>query len=498
MAKKLFCLIAAAMIVVAFSVSVVSCSEDDNNTEQAGSGNGDDNNGNDKPGGGNDKPDKPVTPEWGEKVTYTEDTKAFPNPERGFYSDIEHRFTDSSIPNPTNKAVVTVNRMQNRTLLLMLYYMNYYQDKPLSDELLQLVRTNLDVCREGGAKAILRFAYSSSESQKPWDTDEARVMSHIAQLKPIFQEYEDVIYVLQAGFVGVWGEWYYTDHLVMSPSTPEDYKPRANILKALLDAMPKSRQVQVRTPEATINCLGITYADTIKLVNAFDGSDRSRIAGHNDCFVSSSSDTGTFDGKSDRDFWKNDTRYTIMGGETCKKSSYCVCTNTIKEMEDFHWSYLNSGYNREVSQVWYDEGCYDEIDLRLGYRYVLTEALKPKSVKGGGKFQTEISLKNIGFSAIINKRDAELVIIAADNAADRHVIALKDDPRHWFAGGTYTIKVDTKAPALTAGKSYKLYLNLPDPMASLRNNPMFSVRTANVDTWDNTLGMNLLYTFTAE
>ena len=37
-------------------------------------------------------------------------------------------------------------------------------------------------------------------------------------------------------------------------------------------------------------------------------------------------DYGTFDNESnDRAFWKRDTRYTLMGGETCKVSDYCKC-----------------------------------------------------------------------------------------------------------------------------------------------------------------------------
>ena len=32
------------------------------------------------------------------------------------------------------------------------------------------------------------------------------MLRHIEQLSPIFSEYEDVIDVVQAGFIGVWGE----------------------------------------------------------------------------------------------------------------------------------------------------------------------------------------------------------------------------------------------------------------------------------------------------
>ena len=40
-----------------------------------------------------------------------------------------------------------------------------------------------------------------------------------------------------------------------------------------------------------------------------------------------------------REYWKKDTRYTLMGGETCAVSSYCECPVTMKDMEDFHWTY---------------------------------------------------------------------------------------------------------------------------------------------------------------
>ena len=38
------------------------------------------------------------------------------------------------------------------------------------------------------------------------DATKEWMLKHIAQLKPIFTEYEDVIDVVQAGFIGVWGE----------------------------------------------------------------------------------------------------------------------------------------------------------------------------------------------------------------------------------------------------------------------------------------------------
>ena len=43
---------------------------------------------------------------------------------------------------------------------------------------------------------------------------------------------------------------------------------------------------------------------------------------------------------------------------------------------------------------------------------------------------------------------------------------------------------------------YKVYLNLPDPMPNLHDNPDFSIRLANKDMWEEETGYNYLMTVT--
>ena len=51
---------------------------------------------------------------------------------------------------------------------------------------------------------------------------------------------------------------------------------------------------------------------------------------------------------------------------------------------------------------------------------------------------------------------------------------------------------------MSEGWSYTLSLNMPDPEPALAANPLFSIRTANTGTWNQTAGYNELYTFTAK
>ena len=149
------------------------------------------------------------------------------------------------------------------------------------------------------------------------DPEVSIVLRHVEQLKPLLQKNEDVIFVMQAGFVGTWGEWYYTGHFNFQPSQNADYLPRKQLTEALLDALPASRQIELRTPQFKMRMYGLSVKDTLTAGTAHNGSPESRLAGHNDCFGASVNDYGTFDNETkDREFWKADSRYTIMGGET--------------------------------------------------------------------------------------------------------------------------------------------------------------------------------------
>lgn len=435
-------------------------------------------------------------------VTYAGTDEDFCNPERGFYKQYTLWFRDGQLPSPVSVQSLQADRLQKRTLTLTLFYLTDFMDGDISTAAMDVIRQSLEAHRTAGLKAILRFAYkdSYSEDSAPWDAPVDVVLRHVGQLKAVFNEYEDVIYVLQAGFVGAWGEWFYTSHFNFDPQTEEDWQPRIQLVSALLDAMPKSRQVALRTPLYKMKFFGTEEADSITAEIAYDGSDLSRIAGHNDCFISSSNDVGTFASSVERELWKGDTEYCIMGGETCAAiAAYCDCPKAFKALEEYHWSYLNSGYHGGVISMWKTNGCYNEISRRLGYRLSLVGADFGESFSAGKGFKAEITVRNEGFASVMNEHPVEFVITEKDNPESRYVIETDIDPRTWKGGGTYRISEEITLPSsLVQGKEYFLYLNVPDASENLKGNPAFSIRFANEDVWDESTGYNLIGTFTAE
>lgn len=433
-------------------------------------------------------------------ASYLASDEIFPNPERGFYSE-------STINNADGRGIATTSmnaaRLQGRTLFLLLFNLHDYVTSDISEDYLQTVRARFESLRTGGMKCILRFTYCIPATDpgtaeglaiyKPWDATPEQVNRHLAQLKPIFQEYKDVIMVVQAGFVGCWGEWYFTDHYT-------ENAPRKALLDALLDAIPSDRQIALRTPGYKRNLFGFDFADTLTRAEAHQPTPKARLAGHNDCFLSSANDVGTYNSPKDRQYWGSESLYTIMGGESCAYTAYSHWegndnyNGARKELEINHFTYLNDGYHQKVISRWRkEEFCFEEIQKRLGYRFVLEEGQFTRKAEAGKPFQVVLKLRNDGFAPVQNPREVELVLTDASGKVLK-TWPVDSDPRYWMPSQQTTLRQTITLPEGISG-DLKLSLNLPDPSENLRNNPFFSIRLANTGVWDENTGYNLLYSF---
>ena len=94
------------------------------------------------------------------------------------------------------------------------------------------------------------------------------------------------------GFVGAWGEWYFTQHFGNQGAiSAAQWQDRRDVVDALLAALPTTTPVQLRTPAFKQHFFG---AAPLSAAAAFSGSDASRVGHHNDCFLASEDDAGTY------------------------------------------------------------------------------------------------------------------------------------------------------------------------------------------------------------
>ena len=454
----------------------------------------------DTPGGKDTIPD--TIPDPIGTIRFTESDSIIPNPERGLFS--QTYFTSADLETHANATVI--NNMRHSkykmTLYLHSYYLTDYMESDIPQEFLDRLETNMNALREGGGKVVLRFSYKYSMDVKdqPWNASEEWIHKHIDQIAPYLQKHADVILYVQCGLIGSWGEWYYTSHeFKMNPVTDADYEPRWRVLEHMLQAVPETRQVALRTPEFKMRYLkmrGDTAMSPLTAAEAHKTTNKARIGAHNDCFVSSATDVGTYRGAADREFWAEDTKYTIMGGETCEKRATSEGSHAISEMEKYHWTYLNRDYREEVTRMWRNDGTMDIMMKRLGYRLVLDKAVITPEPEAGKKFEIYCELRNVGFASPMNKRALELILVSKSNPNNKYVYPQTEDPRFWLPG-EHTFTLACTLDGEMKGE-YDVCINLPDPCESLHNDPRYSIRLANENVWDEATGYNRLTTITVQ
>jgi hypothetical protein len=393
-------------------------------------------------------------------IHFPHSTEAIPNPERGFVVDVD-------LVEGTDFAWV---RAQGLTLGYAGVRLDPYRYDDLPPELLEALDRGLARVRDAGIKVIVRFLYNHALDGA--DAPKERVLGHIAQLQPVLVRNADVIAVLDAGFIGAWGEWHGSTHGL------DNQRDRGDVLWALLTALPASRSTMVRSPLYKAAAYGAPLAEA----QAFDGSHPSRVGHLNSCFLASDNDFGTYGEPIDE--WKAyvaaEGRFTPVGGETCAPNPPRTdCATAREELARLHWSFLNSLYHEEVLATWRAQGCYDEIARDLGYRFELRSATFDERVAPGGLLHLTIRLENTGYAAMFNARP---VYVTFDDLR----VETDLDPRRWEPGSPVTLRVTLRIPASTEPGMHRLGLWLPDADPRLREPARvdaYSVRIGNA-RWD--------------
>ncbi|MBQ2067479.1 MAG: DUF4832 domain-containing protein [Paludibacteraceae bacterium] len=430
---------------------------------------------------------------YGKSVTYTADnTSIFPNPERGFITMLEGHLTKSKPYAVKGNESILDNKKSSECMSIVLvhYYLDNFKTKTtLPDEVLNGFDEDMEVLRSKGMKAIIRFSYTNSSDGN--DAAWTYVEQHINQYKSHWQANADVIFVFQAGIVGAWGEWYYTQHYGNQVTTMNE--ARKAVVDALLEAVPSDRCIQLRTPKFKTSYLNSTQPLTA--AEAYQNTPKARLAQHNDAFLYDYDNMGTYqDTAKEKPWLAQETLYVPIGGETDiteadKAQQWATYEKTTAEMSRLHWTFIQSGYAETTTNMWRNNGTFDELNRKMGYRYQLVSGTFSDQVEAGSKLSVNLQIRNAGYAPLYNERHAYIVL----KGAQTYRILLAADPRTWLPNGVVsTVNEQITVPATIPAGTYQLYLYLPDAYSTIASNPAYAVRFANTNVWDATTGMNNL------
>lgn len=468
-------------------------------------------------------PDGGYGGETGDFNTYTFD-RVFSNPERGFFRQMNTHdpYGDKTLAayqllatHPGTATLQCYREFDGITLIHRNFWLSEFVTSTISAEYLANMQADFDTVRAAGAKMIVRFAYTAAYTDPItcaggsdlYDASKEWILTHTQQLSDVLRANSDVIAAVQAGFIGGWGEWSGSCHFACDI----DWDNCGKVLFAVLDMLPNDRMVQVRTPRHKYNIFGtVTYSNGIPYSipldenQAHDGSNLARTAYHNDCFLCSPTDAGTYVyTPTEYPYLQQETKYVVMGGETGdfnQISGYdpnrLECETALEELEWFHWSFLSIDWYSGTHKIWRDGGCFDEIERKLGYRFVLLDLDSSEQITVGRSLTLSLHIRNEGYAAPYNPRAIELVLSRTNglthtfelyNPSDR-IESLKD-PRFWLAGGTYTPSYTSTIPLTLPAGSYEIFLHLPDP--ELPHRPEYAIRLVGCP-WEPSTGFNSL------
>ena len=386
-------------------------------------------------------------------------------------------------------------------------YLNKYCDSEIPQTKLDALQADFDRARRHGVKFLLRFA-SETDTSRLRGPYLPRILAHIAQLKEIVNRNADVIYCLQIGWVGAWGEFH------ASKSGIEKHPEQiAKVVAATLDILPPNRSTMMRTI--------LARDDAMRLLA---GREDGRIGFFNDATLAGFIEGGTFVDRSEQMeklswgdvLWRKygekggyqydaaalvGRRAPVDGELFWSTSRINPCWETglgaILRLKEHHYTTFSVVHgNSELDKSdspgaidrWkatpvtpellkaYGVDCdpdyfadapyrtaYDFIRDHLGYRLVAKAVAWTDGT-------ARVLVHNYGFAAPVNPRKASFAVIAADGTVRTYPTDF--DCRALEAAADTVI--EGRVPALGAGE--RLALWLPDEM--LADRAEYAIRLA--------------------
>lgn len=434
-------------------------------------------------------------------LDFEESTETIRNPERGFYKLVQVELsTDKEDIEAFEEEIQDIETQDTDVSIIsfQLNLKNYVTNTKIGSQKLQEIQNYFDIMRKHGYKVIFRVVYDSEGKENP-EPEFDQILEHIDMLKDIYANNEDILYLIEAGYLGAYGEWH-------DGKYDEDKTYRNQIIKKLLEVVPSSVTINLRKP----SFIQDFTTEELNENNAFSEIDVARLGLHNDGYLASETDYGTFEAEEREEsllYQHNITKYTAFGGESTKsESKYNNFENAIQDMRYRHCTYLNKTYDREVKEKWRQSIYYSDVDVysgqngfkyiqdHLGYRFVL-KGVNLSQEKN--KQKIDIQLENTGFGNIINAKDVEVIYKQNDKIYTSKIdtdIRKDLSKEESISNLNYTINL----PEDIKIGEYEVYFKVSEPYESLKNNTKYCIQFANNNIWNEELGANFIGNITID
>jgi len=407
------------------------------------------------------------------------------NPERGWW---KLYYSHGSLNGLKNE------RANGVSLILLEVNLGEFLNGPISDAKLKEIQNALDAIRNNNLSVIFRAAYDYVGKDKPEPANLDVLLNHIRQLKKIWFDNEDILYLVQAGFIGRWGEWHGSIY-----GNPIPLDVQTKVVNTMLESTPKSVFIQLRRP---MFVRGIFPGKTLTDTEAFTGTSFSRVGYYNDALLTTADDYGTYVDKGynralELAWANNHCKYTPFVAESNTLTNLSDPDNAVYELGLLHAQSLNVSYHPEVIKKWKTTtykgiNTHEYITRHLGYNFVLKEVAFNSTINVGQHLNIKFSIQNTGFGNLLKEKDFEVILTKGTKIYRAKV---NEDARRWYKEkGVITLDLYFSLPKNMEVGDWQVNFKLSNPAPRLKDNPAYSIKFDNENLWQATTGYNLVGT----
>ena len=426
-------------------------------------------------------------------VNYTASTSIIANPERGLQKYSKNVSSNGSYDFISQSSLTTDREGSEKTTILYRYIiLSAYNNTDIIDvDYKNNLQTDFNSIRNAGVKVMHRIAYNivGYTNTQPL---KARIIAHIEELAPVINANKDVILSIQAGSIGTYGEWYYTDGSTEfgdeGSISIEQWDNRKQVVDAMLNNF-EDVPIQVRYGNAKRQMYGSTF---ISDETAYQNTPLARVGFYNDALFNDYGDEGTYEvdtqctnpvGTIDYNLISNASLYLPNTGESngfnnCDGGLRTSGANATYEFNLINFTAINRVFYAPIWDGWIAQGYYDEIMRNMGYRLVLSS-----STLNGSNLS--LNINNVGYAKILFEKKVYLVLRNSLNVEFKRLLSL-DIRRLNKGSNTVNITVPNDVPDDT----YDLFLHISDKNVGLEDRAEYSIQFGNIGLWENTTGYN--------
>lgn len=376
---------------------------------------------------------------------------------------------------------------------------------PLSTAMLNGINSRIAAFAGTGMRLLIVFIYNFGPvGPGAMDAPIGVISENIDQLAPILLQNKDLIFSMEAGFIGTWGEWH------DSTNGNDTAAAQATVLNAESSYFSSVFPILVRYPGDLIQYIGSTTpSNELGLYDAYYASD--------------SDDGGTWDTCAPTGGWCL-SNYTVsqlqsyaaavstttmfQGEFGAEDPTLQTCDALASYSYTYHpQSFALFPYPTDIGTELQDEGCALSFYNQIGTRIELQKVAISGNPTANGQLQFSITLVNTGYGRVIRERPATLVFVAAGNVVAQIPIPVSQlDLRQLASSATpvpQTFQINVSLPAtFPSSGPVSIALLIPDPAPSLTTQPAYALPLNSVDQSDNpifepTTGYNVMATFAA-